>query len=81
MPALTMTIGGMVASLERVAGPQVSALIDWVPDPLIARLFASWPGRIRADRAGRLGLTPDPDFDGVIRSHLAETQPTSGQRP
>jgi nucleoside-diphosphate-sugar epimerase len=73
MPALTMTVGGMVAALERVAGPEVSALIDWVPDPLIARLFAAWPGRIHADRATRLGLTPDPDFDGVIERHLAET--------
>ena len=72
MPALTVTVAEMAAALTRVAGPQVSALIDWVPDPMISRMFATWPARIQADRAARLGLTPDPDFDSVIRMHLAE---------
>jgi hypothetical protein len=36
-------------------------------------MFATWPARIRADRAARLGLTADPDFDSVIRAHLAES--------
>ena len=74
LPALTMTVGGMAAALERVAGPEVSALIDWVPDPAVARMFATWPGRVRSERAARLGLTPDPDFDSVITMHLAETR-------
>ena len=71
MPALTLTVADLAAALTRVAGPQVSALIDWIPDPLIPRMFATWPARIRADRAARLGLTPDPDFDSVIRAYLA----------
>jgi D-erythronate 2-dehydrogenase len=73
MPALTLTVAQMAAALTRVAGPQVSNLIDWVPDPVISRMFATWPARIHADRAARLGLTPDPDFDSVIRMHLAES--------
>ena len=73
MPALTLTVADMAAALTRVAGPAVAALIDWVPDPMIARMFDTWPARIRADRAARLGLTPDPDFDSVIRMHLAES--------
>jgi D-erythronate 2-dehydrogenase len=72
MPALTLTVADMVAALTRVAGPQVSALIDWVPNPAVAAMFATWPARIRADRAARLGLTPDPDFDSVIRMHLGD---------
>ena len=71
MPALTLTVADMAAALTRVAGPQAAALIDWVPDPMISRMFATWPARIRADRAARLGLTPDPDFDSVIRAYLA----------
>ena len=73
MPALTVTVAEMAAALTRVAGPQVSALIDWVPDPMISRMFATWPARIQADRAARLGLTPDPDIDSVIRMYLAES--------
>jgi D-erythronate 2-dehydrogenase len=75
LPALTVAVGEMVAALERAAGPEVSALIDWVPDPVLAELMSNWPARIRADRAGRLGLTPDPDFGSVIAMYLAETQP------
>ena len=75
LPALTMTVAGMAAALERVAGPEVSALIDWIPDPAVARMFATWPGRVRSDRAARLGLTPDPDFDSVIKMYLAESRP------
>jgi nucleoside-diphosphate-sugar epimerase len=72
LPPLTVTVADMVAALERVAGPAVSALVDWVPDPAVARIVTSWPARFRADRAARLGLAPDPDFDSVIRMHLAE---------
>jgi nucleoside-diphosphate-sugar epimerase len=73
MPALTMTVAEMVAALDRVAGPEATALIDWIPDPQVKRLFATWPARIRADRATRLGMAPDPGFDGVIELHVAET--------
>ncbi len=72
LPALTVTVGDMVAALEQVAGPEVSALIDWIPDPAVAGIVTSWPARFRGDRAARLGLAPDPDFDSVIKMHLAE---------
>src|SRR5579859_7148670 len=74
MPALTLSVAEMAAALERIAGLQVSSLIDWVPDPVVSRMFATWPARIRADRASCLGLTPDPDIDSVIRMHLAESR-------
>ncbi|HUK71581.1 MAG TPA: hypothetical protein VLW50_22910 [Streptosporangiaceae bacterium] len=74
LPALTVTVADMVAALERVAGAEVSALIDWAPDPVVAGIVTSWPARFRADRAARLGLTPDPDFERVINLHLAEAR-------
>ncbi len=74
LPALTVSLADMADALGRIAGPQVSALIDWAPDAGIARMVASWPARVRADRAARLGLTPDPDFDSIIRMHLAESR-------
>jgi nucleoside-diphosphate-sugar epimerase len=73
LPALTITVGGMVAALEQVAGAAVTVLIDWEPDPVIAGIVSGWPARIRADRARRLGLAPDPDFGSIIRLHLAES--------
>lgn len=73
LPALTVTVGEMAAALERVAGPEARALIDWLPDPAVAAIVTSWPARFRADRAARLGLVPDPDFDSIVAMHLAET--------
>jgi D-erythronate 2-dehydrogenase len=72
LPALTISVADMAAALERAAGPQVSGLIDWIPDPAVQRMFATWPGRVRSDRAALLGLTPDPDFSSIISLHLAE---------
>ena len=74
LPALTISVADMIAALERAAGPQASALIDFVPDPDIERIVHTWPVRVQAGRAARLGLTADPDFDSVIRAHLAETR-------
>jgi nucleoside-diphosphate-sugar epimerase len=71
MPALTVTVADMVAALERAAGPEAVALIDWVPDPRIAGIVSSWPARFRSDRAARLGLVPDRDFDSIVAMHLA----------
>jgi nucleoside-diphosphate-sugar epimerase len=73
LPALTVSISDMVAAMTRVAGPEPGTLIDWKPDPVIAGIVASWPARVRSERAARLGLTPDPDYDAVIAMHLAET--------
>ncbi|HKR72284.1 MAG TPA: D-erythronate dehydrogenase [Streptosporangiaceae bacterium] len=73
LPALTVTVDDMVGALGRAAGPEAVALIDWRPDPAIDRIVTSWPGAVRADRAKRLGLTADQDFDSVIAQHVAET--------
>jgi D-erythronate 2-dehydrogenase len=73
LPALTASVGDMAVALERVAGPDVSALIDWIPDPVVERMFATWPGRVISERAARLGLTPDPDVAAIISLHLAES--------
>jgi D-erythronate 2-dehydrogenase len=80
LPALTVTVADMVAALERAAGPAASRLIDWVPDPAVARIITGWPARFRADRAARLGLFPDPDFESVIALHAAETAARGARR-
>jgi nucleoside-diphosphate-sugar epimerase len=55
LPALTVTVAGMADALRRVAGPQASAMIDWAPDPEVARILASWPAPARPGRAARPG--------------------------
>ncbi|MDP2818067.1 MAG: NAD-dependent epimerase/dehydratase family protein [Polaromonas sp.] len=72
LPALKTTAGEMAAALARVAGPEVAALIDWVPDTVIANIVTSWPAHIHAERAAALGLLPEQNFDDIIRAYLSE---------
>ncbi|MGH3167696.1 MAG: hypothetical protein ACRDN0_17630, partial [Trebonia sp.] len=72
LPALAVSVAEMVAALTRVAGPSAAEMIDFAPDPDIQRMLANWPSRIVSERGARLGLTADPDYDSIIRAHLAE---------
>jgi D-erythronate 2-dehydrogenase len=72
LPALTVTPREMAAAMDRVAGFAASDLIDWVIDPAVVDVVASWPARFRTDRARALGLTAEPDFDTIVRSYLDE---------
>ena len=74
LPAITVTVAEMIAALEQAGGPEASALIDWVPDPVVIRLVSSWPARIQAGRAERLGLTRDPSFGSIVGSYIAESR-------
>jgi hypothetical protein len=62
----------MLAALEAVAGARVRALVRLEPDPAIERIVGTWPARFDAQRAARLGLTPDPDFLGIVREYLRD---------
>jgi hypothetical protein len=62
----------MTAALARVAGPQVASLIDWTPDPAIHNIVKTWPARINAQRANKLGLLPEASFEDIIRAYVQE---------
>jgi D-erythronate 2-dehydrogenase len=72
LPSVTITVGEMVQTLERVAGPAVSALVSWEPDEAIAAIVRSWPARLQTTRAAALGLNPDESFEAVVRSYISE---------
>ena len=72
LPALTTTVGEMAAALERVAGKEASALIDWTPDPVIRKIVATWPANVNSARARELGLLPDDSFEAIIREYVRE---------
>jgi D-erythronate 2-dehydrogenase len=70
LPALTVTVGEMVAALERVAGQPAVQRIDWVPDAAIARIVGGWPARFEAVRAAGLGLYPEKRFDDIVAAYI-----------
>ncbi len=72
LPALSTTVREMAQALERIAGPEATALIDWEPDAQIAKIVTSWPSRIHAARAESLGLAADDSFDAILRDYVRE---------
>lgn len=77
LPALKTTVGEMAQALARVAGKDAAGLIDWVYDPVIARIVGNWPADIDAARARSLGLLPDSDFESIIAAYLSENPRTT----
>ena len=72
LPSIQTTAGAMAEALGRVAGQAATDLIDWTPDPAIARIVTNWPAQIRATRATQLGLLADTDFEAIIRDYVRE---------
>jgi D-erythronate 2-dehydrogenase len=79
-PGLSVTVAEMIASLARLAGPEVAARIRYQRDPRIEAIVASWPGAWDTTRARSLGLPADESFDAIVRQYIDETL-TPAQRP
>ncbi len=76
---MSITVGDMVASLARVAGPDVAARVQFQPDPRIERMVATWPGELAATRARALGFPSDTDFDEIVRRYMADAGISASQ--
>ena len=72
LPGISVTVAEMVASLERIAGPEVAGRIRWERDPRIERMVASWPGSLETARARALGLRGDESFEAIVRQYIDE---------
>lgn len=72
LPPITTTVGEMAQALERVAGKEATALIDWEPDAQIAKIITSWPSRFNPKRAQALGLAADESFEAILRDYVRE---------
>ncbi|WP_037682502.1 D-erythronate dehydrogenase [Streptomyces griseus] len=72
LPALTVSVAEMLATLRQVAGDAVSDLVTIAPDRDIEALVGSWPSVFDHTRAATLGLEPDPSFASVVRDYMAD---------
>jgi hypothetical protein len=66
----------MAAALEKVAGQQAAALLDWQPGCRDREAVRSWPGDVAWERARGLGLRNDE----ASRRSCASTSPRT-RRP
>ncbi|MEV0210227.1 D-erythronate dehydrogenase [Streptomyces sp. NPDC050788] len=72
LPALTVSVAHMLATLRQVAGDTAADLVTVAPDPAVEAIVGSWPAVFDNRRAGALGLQPDPSFLAVVREYLAD---------
>ena len=72
LPGLSITPGEMVRALERAAGAEVAARVQWARDPRIERIVATWPGAWDTTRARALGFPADQEFDAIVRRFIDE---------
>ena len=72
LPGLSITVGEMVAALERVAGADVVARIKWERDPKVVKVVATWPGALDTTRARSLGFPGDSSFDDIVRRYIED---------
>jgi nucleoside-diphosphate-sugar epimerase len=72
LPGVSVSVGEMVAALERVAGAEAVSRITFAPDPAIERIVKSWPGAWDVTRARALGLSADADFETIIRAYIED---------
>jgi D-erythronate 2-dehydrogenase len=72
MPGISCTVAEQIASLRRIAGDKVASRIRRMPDPLVQRIVAGWPGRFDTRRAIELGFKAEASFDEIIRTHIED---------
>lgn len=72
LPALTVSVAEMLATLRRVAGDTVADLVTITPDPGVEAIVGSWPSVFDNTRAAALGLEPDPGFASVVREYIGD---------
>ncbi|MFF5482183.1 D-erythronate dehydrogenase [Streptomyces sp. NPDC012935] len=80
LPALTVSVADMLATLRRVAGDSVADLVTIAPDPAVEAIVGSWPAEFDNARAASLGLEPDPTFEAVLRDYI-EAHPEAVVEP
>jgi nucleoside-diphosphate-sugar epimerase len=74
---ISVTVGEMVASLERLAGPDAARRVRWQPDPRIEGMVRGWPGAGDNSRALALGFPVDENIDALIRQYMQENSASS----
>ena len=77
LPGISVTVGEMIDTLARLAGPEVAANITPEPDAGIAAIVASWPGEIRCPRAEALGFLPNTGIAELIEEHRHRMTPAA----
>jgi nucleoside-diphosphate-sugar epimerase len=70
-PGMSVTVGEMLAALDRVK-PGAADLVRRADDPAIAAIVGTWPAAFIPARAEALGFSQHESLDEVIRAFIAD---------
>ncbi len=71
LPALTVSMADIVASLERTIDPSRLAKIAFTPDATLEAIVDSWPKGFVSRTASAIGIAGDDNFDSIVRHYIA----------
>ncbi len=77
LPGISVSVADIIASVERVGGPEAVARIHMVRDEGIDAIVSSWPGQLDDRIARRMGFTGDETFDEIIRDFVENDLPVA----
>ncbi len=72
LPGLSVSVGEMVAALQRAAGDEAVKRIHWQPDEAVMRIVNSWPGKFATNRADALGFLHDSNYNDIVRAYVED---------
>lgn len=72
LPGLSVSVGEMIAALQRAAGDDAVKRIHWQLDEAVTRIVNSWPGNFATTRADALGFRHDLNYDEIIRAYVED---------
>jgi D-erythronate 2-dehydrogenase len=70
LPAISVTVQGMINSLEKLTDKTTVERILFKPDPVINNIVQTWPGELDNNRALQLGFKVDENIDQVIKQFI-----------
>ena len=78
LPGLNVSVGQMLAALEKVAGPAVRARVKFERDERVAGIVDNWAKGCTFERAHALGLRADESFEAIIEQYIADCKAWPG---
>ena len=72
LPGISATVQDLIDALERVAGPEASALIVDEADERIEKLVLGWPRAFDTKRAESLGFVADESIDSIVKIYIED---------
>lgn len=72
LPGITVTVGEMMAAMEKIAGARAAKRVSFKLDARINTIVKGWPVRFDTPRALSMGFRADPGIEAVIRDYIAD---------